>query len=247
MMTQCHLTGVYDVPIGIGHGAERVLRGCLEQSVPDRWSIDMVDEVAWGVGWGLAGDVSGQTSPIDDLTHGGHDFRSSRSRSRARPYPDHVHTAAHVMVHNSDGHSSAVSSSSRSRSRSARSRAPSIGRTSSERAPSLISSSMHSSLISEEALPSPVRISTQSLPALVSRGRKVQKSNSGGTALNGFSSGSRSGSRSESPTTPAEAEIVVTYDQTATQEAIPVRGRRRDRKSNFSDAQPSGLDVVQEV
>ena len=92
-----------------------------------------------------------------------------------------------------------------------------------------------------------VRISTQSLPALVSRGRKVQKSNSGGTALNGFSSGSRSGSRSESPTTPAEAEIVVTYDQTATQEAIPVRGRRRDRKSNFGDAQPSGLDVVQEV
>ncbi|EJC98398.1 kinase-like protein, partial [Fomitiporia mediterranea MF3/22] len=46
------LHGAYDIPLGIGHGAESVLRSCLEQVVSDRWTIDMVDEVAWGVGWG---------------------------------------------------------------------------------------------------------------------------------------------------------------------------------------------------
>ncbi|KAH9831372.1 kinase-like domain-containing protein, partial [Rhodofomes roseus] len=44
------LHGVYEMPKGIGHGAERVLTGCLERSVPNRWTIAMVDEVAWGIG-----------------------------------------------------------------------------------------------------------------------------------------------------------------------------------------------------
>ncbi|CAL1713717.1 unnamed protein product [Somion occarium] len=51
------LHGVYDVPEGIGRGAERVLKGCLERSVAERWTIAMVDEVAWGVGWGSDGDA----------------------------------------------------------------------------------------------------------------------------------------------------------------------------------------------
>lgn len=238
--------GVYDVPVGIGHGAESVLRGCLDLSVADRWTIDMVDDVAWGVGWGLEGDVSGQNSPVDELAHGGHDFRKSRSRSRARPYPGHPHTPSHVIaLSNSDGRSSAVSSSSRSRSRSTR--APSNGRTSSERAPSLVSSSMHSSLVSEDMPASPLVGNPHSLSALVSRGRKTQKGISSGTVFNGLSSGSRSGSRSRSPTTPAETDLVLVSYEHATQEAIPVRGRRRDRKSNLGDVQNSGLDVVQEV
>jgi len=48
--------GVYTVPQGVGRGAERVLKGCLERSVPDRWTVAMVDEVAWGIGWGSEGD-----------------------------------------------------------------------------------------------------------------------------------------------------------------------------------------------
>ncbi|KAH8109758.1 kinase-like domain-containing protein, partial [Phellopilus nigrolimitatus] len=46
------LHATYDLPPGIGHGAERVLKGCLEPIVLDRWTIDMVDDVAWGIGWG---------------------------------------------------------------------------------------------------------------------------------------------------------------------------------------------------
>jgi MAP/microtubule affinity-regulating kinase len=55
--TPTHLcVGVYDVPPGIGHGAERVLQGCLDRSVANRWTISMVDEVGWGIGWGSEGD-----------------------------------------------------------------------------------------------------------------------------------------------------------------------------------------------
>ncbi|RDB14698.1 Serine/threonine protein kinase OSK4 [Hypsizygus marmoreus] len=50
------INGTYDVPHGIGRGAERVLQGCLEPSVGSRWTIAMVDEVAWGIGWGTEGD-----------------------------------------------------------------------------------------------------------------------------------------------------------------------------------------------
>lgn len=46
------MLGVYEVPAGIGRGAELVLQGCIERSTFGRWTIAMVDEVAWGVGWG---------------------------------------------------------------------------------------------------------------------------------------------------------------------------------------------------
>ncbi|KAH6893865.1 CAMK/CAMK-unique protein kinase [Coprinopsis sp. MPI-PUGE-AT-0042] len=50
------LNGVFEIPSDIGRGAERVLLGCMERNMSKRWSISMVDEVAWGVGWGSAGD-----------------------------------------------------------------------------------------------------------------------------------------------------------------------------------------------
>ncbi|KAF8967125.1 kinase-like domain-containing protein, partial [Flammula alnicola] len=50
------LNGTYTVPQGIGRGAERILQGCLERSLAQRWTIAMVDEIAWGVGWGAEGD-----------------------------------------------------------------------------------------------------------------------------------------------------------------------------------------------
>ncbi|EMD39498.1 hypothetical protein CERSUDRAFT_80879 [Gelatoporia subvermispora B] len=75
------LHGVYDVPKGIGKGAEQVLQGCLERSVPDRWTIAMVDEVAWGVGWGSAGDT---VTPPTELRPSRLPSRSqSKTRSRS--------------------------------------------------------------------------------------------------------------------------------------------------------------------
>lgn len=65
------------MPKGIGHGAERVLIGCLERSVPNRWTIAMVDEVAWGIGWGAEGD---DASPPPEMPS----RVSSKSRSRSR-------------------------------------------------------------------------------------------------------------------------------------------------------------------
>ncbi|KZT22803.1 kinase-like protein, partial [Neolentinus lepideus HHB14362 ss-1] len=44
------LHGVYEMPTGIGRGAEDVLKGCMERSVSSRWTIAMVDDAAWGVG-----------------------------------------------------------------------------------------------------------------------------------------------------------------------------------------------------
>ncbi|KAJ3512307.1 hypothetical protein NLJ89_g3601 [Agrocybe chaxingu] len=50
------LNGTYEIPQDIGRGAERILQGCLDRAVSSRWTIAMVDEVAWGVGWGAEGD-----------------------------------------------------------------------------------------------------------------------------------------------------------------------------------------------
>ncbi|TFY80563.1 hypothetical protein EWM64_g3448 [Hericium alpestre] len=45
------LHGVFDMPAGLGRGAELVLQGCLEHSVAKRWNIVAVDEVGWSIGW----------------------------------------------------------------------------------------------------------------------------------------------------------------------------------------------------
>ncbi|KII91019.1 hypothetical protein PLICRDRAFT_106264, partial [Plicaturopsis crispa FD-325 SS-3] len=44
------LHGAFKIPSDVGRSATRVLRGCLDRSVARRWTISMVDEVAWGVG-----------------------------------------------------------------------------------------------------------------------------------------------------------------------------------------------------
>lgn len=73
--------GVFDLPKGIGRGAERVLQGCIERSVPNRWTIATVDEVAYSIGWGPAGD---DVTPPPELVPS---RTSSSSRSRSRPHP----------------------------------------------------------------------------------------------------------------------------------------------------------------
>ncbi|GLB38591.1 putative protein tyrosine kinase [Lyophyllum shimeji] len=78
------LNGAYDVPPDIGRGAERVLQGCLDRTDTSRWTIAMVDEVAWGIGWGAEGD---DVTPADSDD----EFEAfplptpSRSRSRCPP------------------------------------------------------------------------------------------------------------------------------------------------------------------
>ena len=42
----------YTPPPAIGTAATRVLLGCLDRDPRTRWSIEQVDEAAWGVGWG---------------------------------------------------------------------------------------------------------------------------------------------------------------------------------------------------
>ena len=49
------------MPTDIGPAAERVLAGCLDMNVTSRWTIAMVDEDAWGIGW-----ASGDSSPSSD-------------------------------------------------------------------------------------------------------------------------------------------------------------------------------------
>ncbi|KAG8908400.1 hypothetical protein FRB99_006605 [Tulasnella sp. 403] len=44
----------------IGRVAENVLHGCLCINVEDRWTVSMVDEVGWGVGWDLDVDEAGE-------------------------------------------------------------------------------------------------------------------------------------------------------------------------------------------
>ncbi|KAK7689956.1 hypothetical protein QCA50_006596 [Cerrena zonata] len=103
------LHGVYDVPEGIGRGAERVLQGCIERSVPNRWTIDMVDEVAWGVGWGADGDDAAVPSPVQSFARPS-PLREERSTSASR---------SRSSRRSPSRGASAVRSTSRSASRSA--------------------------------------------------------------------------------------------------------------------------------
>jgi hypothetical protein len=83
------------MPKNVGRGAELVLRGCLEASVPQRWTIAAVDDVSWSVGWGTETDDTSPGSAENELEQMVHEtnarakrHRSSRSASRTRtPHP----------------------------------------------------------------------------------------------------------------------------------------------------------------
>ena len=82
--------GSFEMPRSICRAADRVLRGCLERSMRSRWTIAMVDEVAWGIGWG--GEEADDDDDLASSDHHGDEFelvdypsrRVSRSCSRAR-------------------------------------------------------------------------------------------------------------------------------------------------------------------
>jgi MAP/microtubule affinity-regulating kinase len=88
------------MPVNVGRGAELVLRGCLEASVTQRWSIAAVDDVSWSVGWGSdADDLSCATaeSELDRIVHETHvrtQWPAPRSASFAPSVIPAVHDAA---------------------------------------------------------------------------------------------------------------------------------------------------------
>lgn len=110
-------TGVFEMPQGVGRSAERALRGCMERSVPNRWTVAMVDEVAWGIGWGSAADDV--TPPSEDVP-----CTTSRSPSRSRvnlcteqPVERGSNRSTSRLARSSSRSTSAVRTSSRSKSR----------------------------------------------------------------------------------------------------------------------------------
>lgn len=200
------LNGEYEVPTDIGRGAERILKGCLERQISNRWTIAMVDEIAWGVGWGAEGDDATHGESDDDLELQCGRASASQSRSHSRPaelsIPDisdwqHEEPRSRPAL-------DAASRRSSSRAKRSQSRAPIV--TSSARA-SNRSMSRHSRAPS----PSHISISTSILnlssttsspfssspSSAVERGRKPNKSHT-------FAS--RSPSPSIVPTTPADIE-----------------------------------------
>ncbi|KAF5343793.1 hypothetical protein D9757_014111 [Collybiopsis confluens] len=117
--------GVFEMPPGVGRGTERILRGLLDKSPDTRWTVVMVDEVAWGVGWGDEGDsVPGTDEELRLETS-----TSSASRSLSRP-----HVPAPLT--DIDEKSDAASRRSASRAQRSRSRAPLPIRRTSSRADS---------------------------------------------------------------------------------------------------------------
>ncbi|KAI0365354.1 kinase-like protein [Pilatotrama ljubarskyi] len=115
------LHGVFDMPQDIGRSGEQVLQGCLERSVPNRWTIAMVDEVAWGIGWGSAAD---DVTPPPEAALSCRVSRSP-SRSRAMSRKDNAvddsesRRSSSRAARSASRSTSAVRTSSRSKSRAA--------------------------------------------------------------------------------------------------------------------------------
>ncbi|PPR00462.1 hypothetical protein CVT24_004523 [Panaeolus cyanescens] len=113
------LNGVYTMPTGIGRGAERLLQGCLERSPSNRWNIAMVDDVAWGVGWGAEGDGASPSEILEEmqwkLEHGHGFFRGTDGADdESLPTPSHSPSRSrsrHHSANNSRAHSLSRSSS----------------------------------------------------------------------------------------------------------------------------------------
>ncbi|KAI0354841.1 kinase-like protein [Trametes cingulata] len=115
------LHGVFEMPQDIGRSGEQVLQGCLERSVPNRWTIAMVDEVAWGIGWGSAAD---DVTPPPEAALS---CRVSRSPSRSRTMSrkdnavddSESRRSSSRAARSASRSTSAVRTSSRSKSRAA--------------------------------------------------------------------------------------------------------------------------------
>jgi MAP/microtubule affinity-regulating kinase len=76
------LSGAFEMPKTIGRGAELVLRGCLEASVTQRWTIAAVDDVSWSVGWDSDTDNSCSGPAESELERMVHE-RHARTHNQA--------------------------------------------------------------------------------------------------------------------------------------------------------------------
>lgn len=88
------LHGVYDMPPGISRGTEHVLKGCMERRVRTRWTIAMVDEMAWGVG--LDDDDISPVTDEDKFELVDYPGRRSPSLSRSRTRRDNNSDPSHA-------------------------------------------------------------------------------------------------------------------------------------------------------
>ncbi|KAI5990016.1 kinase-like domain-containing protein [Pisolithus albus] len=109
-LTMKILRGTFEMPDNIGRGAERVLRGCLERSVRLRWTISMVDDAAWGIGWGDDVDDDSTSAVlsscrcrdvVDEYEFA--DCQSSRSREHSPLSHPSCHSQADVERGYDDG------------------------------------------------------------------------------------------------------------------------------------------------
>lgn len=153
------------MPVDIGLAAQRVLTGCLDTNVASRWSIAMVDEVAWGIGWS-----SHESSPA---SYDEADCDSVPVHNRTRTIsvvisdsgsPPHIHD---VIPEESliSGRRSRDSSSSSSSSSSSRSASP-VGYI-----PASLSS-LNDSILGTDTARSASNLST---PNSLARGRQLTK------------------------------------------------------------------------
>ncbi len=80
------------MPKNVGRGAELVLRGCLEATMTQRWTIADVDDVSWSVGWdadpndSCTGTAASELERIVNETP----MRAQRPVSRSRDYAPSV-------------------------------------------------------------------------------------------------------------------------------------------------------------
>ncbi|KAG7444115.1 kinase-like protein [Guyanagaster necrorhizus] len=189
-----------DFPSDVGRSTERVLRGCLDRNVSSRWTIAMVDEVAWGVGGGSEGDDIAPPEIDDDVSA----HRSSPTTPQSR---SGLPSANVPDWEQEDGpmRPSMGTASRRSTSRARRSLS---------RAPVLTDIGSIERSISRHAVPA-VNVSTISLqspfwrasrprssaPHSLERGRGLQKRSPYVTSV------SRSNSPSVPPTTPSDYNV----------------------------------------
>jgi MAP/microtubule affinity-regulating kinase len=266
--------GVYEVPPDIGRGAERVLKGCLDRSVQNRWTIAMVDEVAWGIGWGSEGDdVTPAESDEEFEAHHTNKPVHSPSRSRSR-HPERSIQETQWQHDERRSRPSIEVASRRSSSRMQRSisRAPLMTRSSSgknilgrsmsrhSRAPSPSFSALNNSILSSTR-PGNLSRSTSyqdsalvtSPPLSLERGRRLRK-------VHGHSP-SPSSSPSAVPTTPTDSRSSAPMGLVEAQpddfERESSRGRRKygrglralnsDHLYSAGGDTGSELDVVDET
>lgn len=168
-LTMKILRGTFEMPDGIGRGAERVLRGCLERSVRLRWTVPMVDDAAWGIGWGDDVDDDSTSAVlsscrcrdvVDEYEFA--DYQSSRSREHSRL----SHPSCHSEVDVERGYDDRGAEARHGNDRDPAARYPSRSRSHSRRSLSRISTTTSATTTSS--------LSTRSASRSVSRPARLQ-------------------------------------------------------------------------